>query len=392
MSELRPGILFLSRWYPNRYDPMPGLFVKYQAEAVSAFCDVAVVSVHEDHKSGEKYEAEISRENGILAVRVYYRTTNLHIPLITGLLKMWGFFMAYRKGLQKLSAFPVDMVHVHVLTRVGVIACLHRILTGNPYIITEHWSRYYHGNIGFHGIFRKMITRFVVKRSAMLISVSGMLKNALIGNKLNHPLHVILPNPVSPLFLKDHPDIPRKRKKQIIHVSCFDDQSKNITGFLYVIQKIGKVRSDFEVLLVGDGPDFIRISEEAEGMGLLEENLVSFCGLIENDELVKIMRAADFLVLSSNYETFGSVVIESLVCGTPVVATNVGVVPEIVDKTNGMIVEPGDLQSLERAILEMLDQCRTYNREIIRRQVIERYSSDRIGKELFDIYRNVLSR
>jgi glycosyltransferase involved in cell wall biosynthesis len=112
--------------------------------------------------------------------------------------------------------------------------------------------------------------------------------------------------------------------------------------------------------------------------------------LKENIDLAGIMEDSDFLVLSSNYETFGSVVIESLACGTPVVATSVGVVPEVIDESNGLVVPPGDFARLEQAIIKMLDNCASYDREEIRNKIRERYSLVTIGREMFNLYKKIL--
>ena len=128
----------------------------------------------------------------------------------------------------------------------------------------------------------------------------------------------------------------------------------------------------------------------AMDLGLLDK-IVFFPGLKTQDDLASEINNADFLVLSSHYETFGSVVIESLACGIPVVATNVGVVSDIVNKQNGLIVPPGDADALEQAILSMLDRCRDYDRNRIRNSVVDQFNNKIIGEQLFHLYKEVLA-
>jgi glycosyltransferase involved in cell wall biosynthesis len=104
-----------------------------------------------------------------------------------------------------------------------------------------------------------------------------------------------------------------------------------------------------------------------------------------------VINDADFLVLSSRYETFGSVIIESLACGIPVVATNVGVVSDVVNEKNGLIVPPGDADAMEKAVGKMLDNCHDYDRDQIRKSVVDRFNNKVIGEQLFDLYKEVLS-
>ncbi|MGE5424945.1 MAG: hypothetical protein ACM3N9_06255, partial [Syntrophothermus sp.] len=69
-------ILFLPKWYPNRFDPMPGLFIQRQAESISENCDVAVLSVHPVLHAPNKYEIDVAWETGVFTVRVYYNAGN----------------------------------------------------------------------------------------------------------------------------------------------------------------------------------------------------------------------------------------------------------------------------------------------------------------------------
>jgi glycosyltransferase involved in cell wall biosynthesis len=151
------------------------------------------------------------------------------------------------------------------------------------------------------------------------------------------------------------------------------------------VKKLSERRDDFEARLVGYGPEFGLWKARAEEMGI-PGNILSFPGLKEDDELVKEIRSSDFLVLSSNYETSGTVVIECLLCGIPVVATNVGIVPEVVREENGIIIPPGNQEALENAIEKMIDKCRSYDKRRIRDLVVSGFSNETIANELLVIY------
>ena len=128
----------------------------------------------------------------------------------------------------------------------------------------------------------------------------------------------------------------------------------------------------------------------ARGLDLIEK-FAFFPGLRTDGELVSEINNADFLVLSSHYETFGSVVIESLACGIPVVVTNVGVVSDVVNEQNGLIVPPGDVDELEESIGIMLDHCRQYDRNHIRKSVVDRFNNKIIGEQLYLLYQEGLT-
>jgi glycosyltransferase involved in cell wall biosynthesis len=387
----RLKILFLPRWYPHRYDPMPGLFIQRQAEAVSEHCDVSVLYVHDDPLCINNYEIEVNEENRIKVVRVYYRSALGGLGMIGKLFRLYRFFIANWLGFKILRNFSPDLLHVHVLTRQGLIALIYKLFTRTPYVITEHWSRYFPQNNTYKGLLRKEITGHVVHFASAVIAVSLKLKKAMLDKNLNNRNYWVIPNPVdmNKFIITEETQYPKPIKKRIIHISCFEDKSKNISGLLYTIKRLSLKRDDFECILIGDGPEWEQMKVIAKDLDLFGI-IAFFPGLKEQDDLVAEISKSDFLVLSSQYETFGSVVIESFACGIPVVATNVGVVSDIVNEQNGLIVPPGDETALEEAIGKMLDTCREYDKLQIRESVVYLFNNKIIGEQLYQLYLEVL--
>ena len=96
------------------------------------------------------------------------------------------------------------------------------------------------------------------------------------------------------------------------------------------------------------------------------------------------MATGDFFVLPSHYETGGIVLLEAMACGLPVVATHVGALPEIVDESNGLLVQPNDKQALVEAMEQL---CHTYyNYKGLREPIVERYSKENVGKLIHQLY------
>ena len=125
-SDKSLHILNLARWYPNRTDPMPGLFIQRHVEATARFAEVALVYAHgvEAEASVPLYEIDYEEKAGVRTARVYYRLPKAGIPLISSGTKIARFFIANFKGIRKVR-YPgekFDVVHVHVLTRLGVLA------------------------------------------------------------------------------------------------------------------------------------------------------------------------------------------------------------------------------------------------------------------------------
>jgi glycosyltransferase involved in cell wall biosynthesis len=105
--------------------------------------------------------------------------------------------------------------------------------------------------------------------------------------------------------------------------------------------------------LVGDGAERAPLEALAAQLGL--ERRVRFLGARPRAEVLGLMAAADAVVLTSAWENFPHGLVEALAMGTPVVATRVGGVPEIVaDGENGLLAEPGNPQAFAAAVDRVL--------------------------------------
>ena len=101
--------------------------------------------------------------------------------------------------------------------------------------------------------------------------------------------------------------------------------------------------------VAGEGPERSRLEAQVRSLGL--DGRVRFLGSLDRNAVLRLFRAADASLLSSSWENLPHTVLESLAVGTPVIATAVGGVPEVVrDGENGLLVPPNDADALARAI------------------------------------------
>lgn len=387
-------ILYLARWYPNRYDPMPGLFIQRHAEAASQFCRVGVVYTHVvDGDKINGFDVDLELINNVPTVKVYYNNPKIHIPLVSSLIKAFRFFHANAIGIKKIKVEleGLDIIHVHILTRLGIIALWNKWFKGKPYVISEHWSRYLKLTGDFTGFFRKWITRIVVKNASMVTTVTQNLANAMQSHGLKNTNYKVLANVVTDDFLEYNATRkPKNRKTTFIHVSCFEDKSKNISGLLRVIKSLSLERSDCKFKLIGDGVDFDSLKNYSREIGL-GTVVLEFTGLLEGTALVKEMAEADMLVVFSNYENFPVVINESFVLGIPVLATRVGGIPEFVNHQNGRLMGAGDEKALEKLLNAYLDKKLKFNNQKIKFESRDAFSPDTIGRELCELYHDSMN-
>ena len=374
MDNDRKHIVFLARWYPHRYDPMFGLFVQRHAEAAALYNNISVVYVHLDNQDGIVDETI----NDVRTIRVYFKQSKSKI------INLLRFFKANNKALKRLP--KPDIIHVHVLTRLGIIARWQNLIHGTPYIITEHWSRYLPGN-DFNGFFRKWVTKRVVRHASAVTTVTENLAKAMQNHGLENPNYIVLPNVVDTnLFqIKPHENAVPK----IIHISCFEDKSKNISGLLESLKVLKDKNVAYQAVLIGDGMDYEAMRQKAASLQLNDR--VTFTGMLQGQELVDVLSSGDFLVLSSNYENLPVVILEAFACGLPVVSTNVGGISEIVNESNGLLVPPHDAEKLAYAMQEMLKNYKNYDANALRDSIIKKFSNEAVGKLLNSLYSTTLS-
>jgi glycosyltransferase involved in cell wall biosynthesis len=107
--------------------------------------------------------------------------------------------------------------------------------------------------------------------------------------------------------------------------------------------------SGVTLVVLGDGPERASLERRAGELGL--DGRVRFLGSAARSDVLRLFRGCDAALLSSAWENFPHTVVEALAVGTPVLATAVGGVPEVVhDGENGLLVPPGDPVALGEAI------------------------------------------
>jgi len=168
---------------------------------------------------------------------------------------------------------------------------------------------------------------------------------------------------------------------------------KGVEVLIAAMKLIRQQKPDTRLLVAGDGPSRRDLQELVEKEGL--NGAIEFLGWIASDSLRKLHSSASVLAVPSYFENLPTVVVEAQALGTPVVASNVGGIPDLIrDGETGLLAEPGDAEELARQICYMLDnpdhaqQMARQAREFVERECSMDVHVDR----LLELYRETISR
>jgi glycosyltransferase involved in cell wall biosynthesis len=124
--------------------------------------------------------------------------------------------------------------------------------------------------------------------------------------------------------------------------------SKGLGELMDAFVELAKIRPRLRVAIVGQGPYGDALARRAAAAGM--EGRVILPGRRDAAGIAQWMRAADVFCLPSYSEGCPNVVVEALACGRPLVATNVGGIPELVNEASGLLVPPRDAGALRGAL------------------------------------------
>ncbi len=185
----------------------------------------------------------------------------------------------------------------------------------------------------------------------------------------------------------------------LIMVANTDDRKK---GVLYLLQALQLLKNDGARLTIVD--DAARHSSYIEDVGPLPsygsklvtklnlDGMVRFTGRLTREQLARHYAAARIAIVPSLYEGFGLPAAEAMACGTPVIATTGGALPEVVGDA-GMLVPPADAGALAAAIKELLNDKQTQRQmsEAGKKRVREQFNWEQAARKTLEVYREVMT-
>jgi N-acetyl-alpha-D-glucosaminyl L-malate synthase BshA len=255
------------------------------------------------------------------------------------------------KMIEVSRAEKLDLLHVHYAVPHAISAVMAKQILGSdaPKVVTT-----LHGTdvtlVGAdHGF--APLTHFAVTSSDAVTTPSRWLAETARTNLgLASALRIdVIPNFVDPQQFSAPPRRARNRPPVLIHVSNFRPIKRvhDVVGIFAAVRKTTPCRLE----LVGDGPERSRVESLVRDLGLQDH--VSFRG--ERDDVASLYGGSDVFLLPSESESFGLAALEAMACGVPVVASDVGGLPDVVaDGETGFLLPVGDVAAMAEAARRLL--------------------------------------
>ncbi len=162
-----------------------------------------------------------------------------------------------------------------------------------------------------------------------------------------------------------------------------------------VLLKAAKIyeqkRDDVLTIIAGDGEEMANLRGLSDELGL---ERLRFLGNVDQNTLNKLYNISDLDMVPSRKEAFGLVAIEAMACGIPVIASDVGGLPDFVSSEVGALIRPEDPEALAEAVLDMLSRLDKPGTPVWKQSIASyargNYAQDTIIRDLEDLYKSLI--
>jgi glycosyltransferase involved in cell wall biosynthesis len=288
-----------------------------------------------------------------------------------------------------------DIIHAHSsLPYFADIAALASVIKNKPLVVTHHNDVIGYGPVTdiMAAVYNNTIWRLVQSKASKIVMTT---KAYFEQSTLKHLDKVeIIPNGVdSNIFYPHRTDLKSKfnAKHLILFVGNFWKQSNK--GIDILLKAFSKTNNETtKLLLVGSGETIPFYKSLANSLGVLDKSI--FLGSVSDSMLSDIYAACDVLVLPtpSKKEGFGLVLAEAMSSAKPVIGTNIGGIPEVIDHMkNGILVQPNNVDSLADAIDYILSNPNVAEEMGAngREKCLEKYNWKNIAQNVLRLYQDL---
>ncbi|MES9870880.1 MAG: glycosyltransferase family 4 protein [Sedimenticola sp.] len=284
------------------------------------------------------------------------------------------------------DGYDFDLIDAHYFYPDGVAAVIIAEQLGKPVVITARGS-----DINLISNYKKPreMIKWAADKCDAAITVCQSLKDKLLELDVPEDHISVMRNgvdlekfvpPKNREGLRNHLTI---SGKTILSVGNLIE----LKGHHLIIESL-KILKDVTLLIAGRGPDLEKLKKFSEECGVSER--VRFLGPVTHETLKDYYGASDMLVLASSREGWANVLLESMACGTPVVATNVGGTSEVVTtREAGLLLETRSVECIADGVLRMYSELPDRSST---RSYAEEFSWDETSRGLKRLFSKVINK
>jgi glycosyltransferase involved in cell wall biosynthesis len=237
-----------------------------------------------------------------------------------------------------------------------------------------------------------LLSRYVYKRATGATVVSNFLKDKLLAHveSISPSDVAVIPMPVG---MENFPRTPPPHNEVpiLLSVARFMRQ-KRLDDVITAAERIAGEDFDFRMRMVGEGPLENELKDSVRAKGLAA--VVEFIPLVDQKRLGELYRQSDAVVLASEGEGFGLVLVEAGLTGRPVIASRSGGIADIIeDEYNGLMFDVGDVGALAACIKRILSD-RSLREELGDNgyvRAMERFSTPVLVGRMNDFFRSLIT-
>lgn len=303
---------------------------------------------------------------------------------------IWRFFRYLRK-------FRPDIIHAHMF-HASILARIARFTTGIPAVCTIH-SEIECSHRKTSANLREWLYRVTDGAASQTTAVSERVRQRYVENKIvpAHRIEVIN-HGVDVERFRPNAEQRRQSRESLLWGGSFVWLAagrlviaKDYANLLEAYHQVHREFPKSRLAIAGDGPLRPSIEELIACHGL--ESAVSLLGL--RADVPELMNACDAFVMSSAWEGGPLVLLEAAACARPVVATEVGVAPQIVipGKTGFLVAprNPTELSHAMKQLMEMTPEQREQTGAMARSQIVDRFSLASVYRRYQNLYEGMLA-
>ena len=383
-------LLIVPSWYPTNIHPESGTFFRDRAIILQRCGFSTTIASHVLHSTRDilRFKQNVSNIETIndCGVLVYKTEAINAFPKMPK-----KAFNSYKNSILSLVKNVINKSKpefVFINSSLYGGAALARYLYDEmiPFIVSEHLKEFI-GNDEF-SLFQKECINECYNYSSKIIATSEVLKSNIIDKfNIDSEKVVLIPNPAdTECFL------PKRRKLDgpftFISIALLRPE-KRLDLLIKAFSMLSKQIPNIVLTIIGDGPEKDKL--KLLSYELKVNNRINFIGYQKKIAVADILRDHDALVLSSQVETFGVVLVEAMSVGLPVIATKCGGPESIILPETGMLVESNDKNKLCVAMKHMVEDYDNYDSKIIRQIAIKAYGDKAYGNNIKNVITSVLS-